>query len=308
MQNKVSIIGAGNVGSALAFLLAQKELAKIVLIDIDKDMAIGKTLDIYQACSALGIDCKIYGSNAYEDVSNSAVVVITAGFPRKAGMDRAELLAKNASIIKDIVKNIVKYAPNSIILMVTNPLDVMTYYAFKLSGFDRTKVLGEAGMLDTSRFATFISQKLNFSIQNINSLIFGTHNDKMFTINRYINIGGFPISLFMKTKEIKKLIERTKKGGEEIIKLLKTSSASYAPAASCFRMIEAILKDKKYICCSSIYLDGEYGIKDVCIGLPVKLGKNGVEEIIKLPLTAKEKKYLLDAASNCKELIKQLPF
>ncbi len=309
MPPKIAIIGAGNVGSTLALFLAQKELADLVLFDVVEGLAQGKALDLKEAFPLWGIDIEILGTNSYRDIKGAQLVAITAGAIRQPGMDRLGLLKKNASVVKEIVENICKYAPEAIILMVTNPLDVMTYYALKLSGFEKRRVLGQAGVLDGARFAYFISERLKVSAKNIQALVLGGHAETMLPLPKYTTVNGVSILKLMDGESLLRVIERTKRAGEEIISLLKTASAYYSPAASTAYMVEAILKDRKAFCCASVYLEGEYGLHDICLGVPVKLGKDGVEEIIELELEAEEKEALRKSAEIYRKSIQELlPF
>ncbi|MBU1367629.1 MAG: malate dehydrogenase [Candidatus Omnitrophica bacterium] len=306
MNTKVSIIGAGHVGATVTLMLAQRELADLVMVDIADGLACGKALDLMEAAPVLGYNCNILGTNFYEDIKDSQIVVVTAGLARKPGMDRLDLLKKNAAIIKDITENIKKYAPQSFILMVTNPVDVMTYYALRLSGFNRQRVFGQAGVLDGARFSSFIAKELNVSAQDVKSLVLGGHGDTMLPLPRYTTVCGVPITELIKEERLNQLIDRTRNAGSEIVSLLKTGSAYYSPAASTAYMVEAVLKDKKSILAASVCLNGEYGLYDVCVGVPVKLGKEGVEEIIELELKPEEKESLHKSATVYKESIKEL--
>lgn len=306
-MDKISIIGAGNVGATTALLLAQKELAdEIVLVDIIEGLAEGKALDISQAGAIEGFSANVTGSSDYSMISNSKIIVVTAGVVRKPGMSRLDLLSKNANIIKEITLNIVKYAPNSIIIVVTNPVDIMSYYAWKISGFSSQRVLGQGGILDSGRFCYFIAQELKISTQNISTIILGGHGDSMLPLPRYSTVSGVPITELMDAGTINRLVECTRKGGDEIVKLLKTTSAFYAPAAATVQMVESILKDKKQILCCSVYLQGQYGISDIYIGVPVRLGSNGVEEIIELKLCSEELTALQSSAEIYKQNILEL--
>ncbi len=300
---KISIIGAGNVGSTAAFIAAEKELADIVLVDVVNGMPQGKSLDINETCPILHSSTKLTGSNDYANIKDSDIVIITAGLARKPGMSREDLQKKNAEIIKEVTENIAKYAPESVIIMVTNPIDVMTYYAKKISGFPAKKVVGQAGILDTARFRFFISEKLNISVKDISAMVLGGHGDSMVPLPRYTTINGIPLSEFLDKETIAHLIDRTRKGGGEIVGLLKTGSAYYAPAASSIEMAEAILKDKKRLLPCSAYLTGQYGIDDIYIGVPVILGTGGVEKIIELKLTDNEIKALQNSASIYRDQI-----
>lgn len=320
-MKKVSIIGSGQVGSTLALLIAQKELADVVLIDVAEGIPQGKALDLNQAAPIEGFDSKIIGSNDYKDISGSDIVVITAGLPRKPGMTREDLLKTNAKIIKEVSINIKKYAEgparelsrrgivdaeNSKVIVVTNPLDVMSYLVLKTTGFDKTRVMGMAGVLDSARFSYFIAKELDVSVKNVNTMVLGSHGDSMIPIPRYSTVSEIPITELLSPEKIKEIIEKTKNAGAEIVKLLSTGSAFYAPAGSISVMVESILKDRKKIISASVFLKGEYGIEDTFIGVPIKLGKNGIEEIIELDLTSNEKEALKKSAEIVKEGIRSL--
>ncbi len=307
-MNKVSIIGAGNVGASTARLIAQKELADVVLVDIVEGLPQGKALDILESGPIERFDSKIIGTNSYQEIKNSKVTVITAGLPRKPGMSRLDLLEKNHRIVKSIIQNIVDTAPETIIVMVTNPLDVMTYVAFKESGFKSSHVLGQAGVLDSSRFRSFIAMELGVSVEDVQSMVLGGHGDSMVPLPRYTTVSGIPVTELLSSDVIERLINRTRKAGAEIIAHLKTSSAYYSPAAAIGQIVESILKDKKRIVPASSYLNGEYGLKNVYVGVPVKLGSQGVEEIIELELTEDELKALQRSAAIYVEAIKTLGY
>lgn len=307
MNKKISIIGAGNVGATTALLVAQKELTdEIVLMDVVKGLAQGKALDISQSAPVEGFNANIIGVSDYSKISNSDLIIVTAGITRKPGMSRLDLLNQNADIIKEITLNIVKYASNSIVIIVTNPVDVMTYHAWKVSGFSSQRVLGQGGILDTARFCYFLAQELKISTKNISAIILGGHGDSMVPLPRYTTVSGIPITELMDEETINRLIERTQKGGGEIVELLKTGSAFYAPAASTVQMVESILKDKKQILPCSVYLEGQYGISDIYIGVPARLGSNGVEEIIELKLTNAELSALQNSAKIYQQSIQEL--
>lgn len=307
-MNKVSVIGAGNVGASTARLIVQKELADVVLVDIVEGLPQGKALDILESGPIEGFDSKIIGTNSYQEIQNSKVTVITAGLPRKPGMSRLDLLEKNHRIVKSVIQNIVDTAPETIIVMVTNPLDVMTYVAFKESGFKSSHVLGQAGVLDSSRFRSFIAMELGVSVEDVQSMVLGGHGDSMVPLPRYTTVSGIPIAELLSSDVIERLINRTRKAGGEIIAHLKTSSAYYSPAAAITQIVESILKDKKRIVPASSYLNGEYGLKNVYVGVPVKLGAQGVEEIIELELTEDELKALQRSAAIYVEAIKTLGY
>jgi malate dehydrogenase len=303
MRKKVSIVGAGNVGVTAAHWIASKELADIVLVDIMEGVPQGKALDLLQAMPVEKRDCAVLGTNDYSDTANSDIVVITAGIPRKPGMSRDDLLHTNFKIMQDVVGKVVKYSPNCIIIVVSNPLDAMAQAAFKLSGFSRNRVLGMAGVLDSARFRTFIAQELNVSVENVNAFVLGGHGDTMVPLVRYSTVAGIPITELIEPAKLAAMVERTRNGGAEIVKYLKTGSAYYAPSASAVEMVEAILKDKKKILPCAAYLEGEYGIKGLFIGVPVKLGANGLEKIMEIKLTEDEQAALNKSAESVKELI-----
>jgi len=305
-MKKVSVIGSGNVGATTALLIAERELADIVMVDIVEGVPQGKGLDMLEAGPVDHFDSKIAGSNDYSDIRGSDIVIVTAGFPRKPGMSRLDLLQKNAEVVGGISENIAKYAPASVVIMVTNPVDIMTYHAWKVTGFPKNRVMGQAGILDSARFATFIAIELDVSIEDISAMVLGGHGDEMVPLPRYTTVSGIPITEILSPDTIDRLIMRTQKGGAEIVDLLKSGSAFYAPASSVAQMVEAILKNKKRILPCSAYLKGEYDIYDVYVGVPVKLGINGVEEIIKLKLAETELKALQNSADVYKESIKNL--
>jgi len=300
-MKKISIIGAGSVGSTAAFIIANKELSDVVMVDIIPDMPQGKGLDMAEASPVQRYDSKITGTNDYVDIADSDIVIVTSGLPRKPGMSREDLLQKNAEIVGNVTEQIVKYAPNAIIILVTNPLDIMTYHAWKVSGFSTNRVMGQAGILDSARFRYFISEALNVSIEDISAMVLGGHGDTMVPLPRYTTVAGIPIAELMSEETISQLIERTRNGGGEIVNLLKTGSAFYAPGAAVAQMAEAIIKDKKRILPCSAYLTGQYDINDIYIGAPVKLGANGVEEIIELRLMDSELADLQKSANIYRE-------
>ena len=305
-RKKISIIGAGFVGATAAHWAAEKELGDVVLVDILEGIPQGKALDLLQASSVEGFDSKVVGSNGYEETKDSDVVIVTSGVPRKPGMSREDLLEINKKIIETVVGQVVEKSPKAILIMVTNPLDAMTYLALKKSGFPKQRVMGMAGILDTARFKAFIAMELGVSVEDIQALLLGGHGDEMVSLPRYSTISGIPLSQLLPKETIGKLVERTRKGGGEIVNLLKTGSAFYAPSAAAIQMTEAILKDKKRILPCCVYLDGEYGLKDICFGVPVKLGAGGVEAIIELQLTDEEKKLVGKSAESVKKSIAEL--
>jgi len=305
-MGKISIIGSGHVGATCAFDIAQRELADVVLLDILEGIPQGKALDMMEAFPLKGFNGKVVGTNNYADIHDSTLVIVVAGFARQSGMSRLDLLEKNAQIVKSITGNIVKFAPESMILMVTNPLDIMTYLAFKLSGFGRNRVFGMSGLLDAARFGYFIALELGVSVEDVSAMVIGAHGDSMVPLSRFSTVSGIPITELLSSEVIKGIMERTRKGGAEIVSHLKIGSAFYAPATAVVEMVKSILKDKKRILPVCSYLDGEYGLKDVCVSVPVKLGENGIEEIIELKLTPAEKKALHASAATVKEGIKSL--
>jgi malate dehydrogenase len=303
MNQKVTIVGAGNVGSTVAQRLAEKELADVVLIDIIEGVPQGKSLDLAQAAPIEKHDTHLTGANAYEDTANSDIVIITAGIPRKPGMSRDDLLATNKGIIKNVTKQVVQYSPNAILIIVSNPLDAMCHVAMEESCFPKHRVIGMAGVLDSARFRAFIAMELNVSVENIHALVLGGHGDTMVPLPRFSTVAGIPITELMSSERIEAMATRTRNGGLEIVGLLKTGSAYYAPASAAVEMAESILKDKKKILPCAAYLEGEYGISGLFVGVPVKLGKNGIEQIISLKLTSDEKKALDKSAAAVQELV-----
>jgi malate dehydrogenase len=302
MNRKVTVVGSGNVGATAARSIADKELADVVLIDILQGVPQGKGLDMLEACPIEGSDSRVLGSNDYADTADSDVVVITAGIARKPGMSRDDLLNTNYKVMQQVTAEIVKYSPNTIIVPVTNPLDAMCQAVFRVSGFPRERVIGMAGVLDSARMRTFIAQHLNVSVENVHAFVLGGHGDTMVPLPRYSTVAGIPLPDLLDAETIKKISERTANGGAEIVKLLGTGSAYYAPASAAVEMVEAILKDKKKILPCSVYLEGEYGINGLFVGVPVKLGAKGVEQIIQIKLTAEEDAALKKSAAAVKEL------
>jgi malate dehydrogenase len=302
MRKKVSIIGAGNVGATAAHWIAAKELADVVLVDVVDGVAQGKALDLLQAMPIEKRDVRVTGSNSYEATANSDIVIITAGLPRKPGMSRDDLLHANFKIISDVVGKVVAQSPESILIIVSNPLDVMAQTAYRLSGFNRERVIGMAGVLDSARFRTFIAEELNVSVENVTAFVLGGHGDTMVPLARYSTVAGIPITELIAPDRLEALIQRTRDGGAEIVKLLKTGSAFYAPSAAAVEMTEAILKDKKKILPCAAYLQGEYGVEGYYIGVPCKLGAGGLEQIIEIKLTPEEDAALKKSADVVKEL------
>jgi malate dehydrogenase len=304
---KVTVVGAGNVGATCADVLAYKEIAnKIVLVDIKEGLSEGKSLDIFQKAPINLYDTKIIGStNDYSKTKNSNVVVITSGLPRKPGMSRDDLIETNSKIVKSVTENIIKYSPNCIIIIVSNPLDVMTYQAHLTSQFPRERVMGMAGILDTSRFKAFLADELSVSPKDIQSLLLGGHGDTMVPLPRYTTVGGIPVEELIDEKRLKEIIERTKYGGGELVKMMGTS-AWYAPGAAAAQMVESIIRDQRRIFPVCVKLDGEYGINDCYLGVPVILGSNGIKKIIELKLKSSEKKLLDESRVHVKEVMSVL--
>ena len=305
MRAKVSIIGAGNVGATTAQLIVYAGFADVVLFDIAEGMPQGKALDIAESCPLWNSSVSITGTNTYADTAHSDVIVITAGFPRKPGMNRDDLLHANADVIKKVTLETSRLSPESVIIVVTNPMDVMAQIAWKISGFSSKKVIGMGGVLDSSRFRTFVSMELGVSPEDVEAMVLGGHGDQMVPLPRFTTVKGMPITELLNKSKIDEIIQRTKNGGAEIVKLLKTGSAYYAPAASSCQMVKAILFDEKRVLPCSAYLDGEFGIKDVFVGVPVILGKNGVEKIVEFELTDKEDTLFHKSASAVKILVEK---
>jgi len=303
MRKKVSIVGSGNVGATAAHWIASKELADVVLIDIVEGVPQGKALDLLEAMPIEKRDSFITGTNDYADTANSDIVVITAGIPRKPGMSRDDLLNTNYKIMQDVVGKVVAASPNCILIVVSNPLDAMSQAAYKISKFNRNRVIGMAGVLDSARFRAFIAMELKVSVENVTAFVLGGHGDTMVPLPRYSTVAGIPITELIAPDRLKALVDRTANGGAEIVKYLKTGSAYYAPSAAATEMVEAILKDKKKILPCAAYLEGEYGIKGLFVGVPCKLGAKGLEEIIQIKLTSEEQAALQKSADAVKELV-----
>ncbi len=303
MRKKVTVIGAGNVGATLAHRLVDKQLADVVLIDILEGIPQGKGLDLLEAGPIEGYDVHIKGTNDYAHTANSDIVVMTAGFPRKPGMSRDDLLKANYDVVKTAVSQAAKVSPSAILIVVTNPLDAMVQTAMRVSGFPKHRVIGMAGVLDSARYRTFIAEALKVSVQDVEGLVLGGHGDTMVPVPSYTTISGVPISQLMPKDQLDKIIDRTRKGGAEIVNLLKTGSAFYAPSAAVAQMIDAIFNDRRKILPCAAYLEGEYGIKGLFVGVPVKLGARGIEEIIQIKLTAEEQAALDKSAAAVKELV-----
>jgi malate dehydrogenase len=303
MRKKVTIVGSGNVGATAAHWIASKELADVVLIDIVDGVPQGKGLDLLEAMPIEKRDSHVLGTQSYQDTADSDIIVITAGIPRKPGMSRDDLLNTNYNIMKSVVGEAIKYSPNAILIVVSNPLDAMAQAAYKLSKLPRERVIGMAGVLDSARFRTFIADELKVSVENVTAFVLGGHGDTMVPLARYSTVAGIPITELMDQATLDRLIQRTRDGGAEIVKYLKTGSAYYAPSAAATEMVEAILKDKKKILPCAVYLDGEYGVSGLFVGVPVKLGAKGIEQIIQIKLTPQEQKDLERSAAAVKELV-----
>src|ERR1700723_2465225 len=302
MRNKVTIVGAGNVGATAAHWIASKELADVVLIDVVEGVPQGKALDLLEAMPVEKRDCHIVGTNDYADTANSDIVMITAGIPRKPGMSRDDLLQTNYKIMSDVVGKVVATSPNCILIIVSNPLDAMAQTAFRQAKFNRDRVIGMAGVLDSARFRTFIAEELQVSVENVTAFVLGGHGDTMVPLSRYSTMAGIPITELIAPDRLEAIVQRTRDGGAEIVKYLKTGSAYNAPSAAVTEMVEAILKDKKKILPCAAYLQGEYGIDGFYIGVPCKLGAAGLEKIIEIKLTPEEDAALKKSAAAVKEL------
>jgi malate dehydrogenase len=303
VRKKVTVVGAGNVGANCALRIAEKELADVVLVDVVEGVPQGKSLDLLQSGPVQGYDVMLTGSNDYEPTANSDIVVITAGLPRKPGMSRDDLLMANYEVVKTATEQSVKYSPNSILVLVTNPLDAMCQTAYMVSKFSRNRVIGMAGVLDSARFRTFIAQELNVSVENVTAVVLGGHGDTMVPLVRLSNVSGIPLAELLDKAALDRLVDRTRNGGAEIVKYLKTGSAYYAPSAATVEMVESILKDKKKVLPCAAYLEGEYGINDLFVGVPCKLGTMGIEKIYEIQLNEDEKAALGKSAGAVKELV-----
>jgi len=304
MRKKVSVVGAGNVGATAAHWIASKELADVVLIDIIEGVPQGKGLDLLEAMPIEKRDSHVLGTNDYADTANSDIVIITAGIPRKPGMSRDDLLNTNYKIMQDVVGKVITNSPNAILIVVSNPLDAMAQAAFRISKFNRERVIGMAGVLDSARFRTFIAEELKVSVENVTAFVLGGHGDTMVPLPRYSTVAGIPITELMDKATLDRIVQRTRDGGAEIVKYLKTGSAYYAPSSAATEMAEAILKDKKKILPCAAYLQGEYGIKGLFVGVPCKLGARGLEQIIEIKLTDEEQAALKKSADAVQELVK----
>ena len=303
MRSKITVIGAGFVGSTLVQRLAERDYADVVMFDIIPKMPQGKALDMLEAGPVIGYDSLVVGTNDYADTADSDIVVITSGFPRKPGMTRDDLVKKNQEIITEVTQQVVRFSPNCIIIMVTNPLDAMAQLALHVSGFPRNRVIGESGVLDTARFRTFIAQELNVSVRDVQAYVLGGHGDTMVPLARMCTVAGVPISQLLPAERIEQIVQRTRDGGAEIVNLLGTGSAYFAPSASVLQMVDSIMLDKKMIMPCAVYLQGEYGFHNIFVGVPVKLGAGGVEQIIEIELNEGERTLLQKSADSVKELI-----
>ena len=303
MRKKVTVVGAGNVGATTAQRIHELGYADVVLVDVVEDLPQGKALDMLESGPVLGSDSRIVGSNGYEETANSDLAIITAGIARRPGMSRDDLLLTNMKIIGSVTEEVVKHSPNCILMVVTNPLDAMVQHAFRVSGFPRHRVFGMAGVLDTSRFRTFIAGEVDVSVEDVQAYVLGSHGDDMVPLVRYTTVGGIPITELLPQDAIDRLVQRTRQGGGEIVALLKAGSAYYAPSAAITQMAEAVLLDKKRILPCCVYLEGEYGIDGLYMGVPVKLGEKGIEEIIQIRLTEDEQTALNKSAQSVRELL-----
>lgn len=304
-RSKISIIGAGNVGGSVAQRLVEKNRYDVVLVDVVEGLAEGKALDLAQAMAVGDGNGSIIGTTDYEATRDSSIVVIVSGMPRKPGMSRDDLLEVNAHIVQSVVRHVVSYSPTAILVVVTNPLDAMTYVAYRVSQFPKERVMGMAGILDTARFRTFIAQELNVSVKNIQAMVLGGHGDLMVPLIRYTTVAGRPLGAWLSQERMDALVKRTREGGAEIVHLLKTGSAYYAPSASIVEMIEALINDQKNILPCAAWCEGEYGIHDVYMGVPVKLGAKGVEEIVEFDLTSEEQEALEKSANSVRTVCQQ---
>jgi malate dehydrogenase len=302
-RKKVTVVGAGNVGAEVALRLVDRQMADVVLIDILVGVPQGKALDMLEAGPIEGYDVKIRGSNDYADTAGSDLVVMTAGLARRPGKSRDDLLKKNYEIVREAIEKVARHSPDAILIVVTNPLDAMAQTAFRVSGFPKQRVIGMAGVLDTARYRSFIAEALNVSVRDVQGFVLGGHGDTMVPVPRYTTVAGIPVADLMPQAELEAIIERTRKGGIEIVNLLKTGSAYYAPSSAVVEMVDAIFSDRKKILPCTVYLEGEYGIHGLFVGVPVKLGARGIEEIVQIQLTAEEQAALEKSAAAVKELV-----
>jgi malate dehydrogenase len=303
VRTKISVVGAGNVGATVAQLIAYKELGDVVMVDIIEGLPQGKALDLLEAGPVEGYDSQVNGANNYEATADSHIVVITAGIARKPGMSRSDLITTNANIVRAVTEQVIKYSPEALLIVVSNPLDAMVHLTKHVSGFPKNRVVGQAGVLDSTRFRTFIAQELNVSVEDTQAFVLGGHGDTMVPLPRYSTVAGIPITHLLPQETIDRLVQRTRDGGGEIVNLLKSGSAFYAPGAAVVQMVEAIVKDKKRVLPCTAYLEGEYGLRDIYFGVPVKLGAGGVEQIIEIELTADERAALQASAKEVADTI-----
>lgn len=303
MRKKITVVGAGNVGASCAQLLAQRDYADIVIVDIIEGMPQGKALDLLEAGPVVGYDSNIIGTNSYEETAGSDIAIITSGVPRKPGMSRDDLVLTNMKIVKGVTEGLVKHSPNCIIIVVANPLDAMAQLALKISGFPRNRVMGMSGILDTARFRTFLAMELDVSVEDVAAYVLGGHGDTMIPLTRLATVGGIPVNEVLPKETIDRIVERTVKGGGEIVALLKTGSAFYAPSAGVVQMVDSIVLDKKRILPCAVYLEGEYGINGVFVGVPAKIGNDGIEKVIEIKLTPDEEAALKKSANAVLELV-----
>ena len=303
---KVTIVGAGQTGATTAHWLAEREIADLIVVDVVEGMPQGKALDLLQAMPIVGSDVKIVGSNGFAETARSDIVVITAGLPRKPGMSREDLLAANSKIVREAVEQCLAVSPDAILMILTNPLDAMSYLAMKAGGLPRARIIGQAGILDSARMRAFVSAELKVSVQNVHCYVLGGHGDEMVPLPRHSNVAGIPLTSLLPRERLEAIIERTRKGGGEIVGLLKTGSAFYAPAAALAQMVEAILKDRHLVVPASVYLEGEYGLSGIFFGVPVQLGRSGLEKILEFDLDPQERAELSRSAAKVKETIDAL--
>ena len=303
MRSKVTVVGAGNVGATTALRIQSLGYTDVVMVDVVEHLPQGKALDMLEAGPVVGSDVQVTGSNSYDESADSDLVVITAGIARRPGMSRDDLLLTNMRITSSVTQEVVKYSPNCIIIAVTNPLDAMVQNVYEISGFPRNRVFGMAGILDTARYRTFIAQELHVSVEDVQALVLGGHGDDMVPLVRYTSVGGIPVTELMAEEKIDQIVQRTRNGGGEIVALLKEGSAYYAPSAAITQMVEAVLLDKQRILPACAYLEGEFGINGLCVGVPVKIGANGIEQIMQIDLTADENKALQSSAASVQELV-----
>jgi len=306
MRRKVTIVGAGNTGATMALLLAQKGYADIVLQDIVEDMPQGKALDMLEAGPIEGYDVSIIGTNGWKETANSDVIIITSGVPRKPGMTRDDLLKVNMGIVKSVAENAAKASPNAIFVVFANPMDAMCHVVKDVSDFPKQRIIGQGGVLDTSRFRTFIAEELGVSMQDVQAYVLGGHGDTMVPLTKYTTVGGVPVENLISKDRLAEIVQRARDGGAEIVRLLKTGSAFYAPAAATIEMVDAILLDRKRILPCAAYLEGEYGVKNLFVGVPVKLGAAGIEQVVEIPLTGDEKTALQRSAAAVRELVEAM--